>query len=311
MRRFENSAPASRGRLLAAHASLYLIWGSTYLAIRFAIETLPPFFMSSVRFALAGSLLLGYQWARGRVAVTAAHWRSAIVVGTLLLLFGNGGVAWAEQYAASGLVALTVAIVPIWMTLFDWVAGGPRPTRPLLVGLALGLAGVAVLIGPEEILGEGATDPRALAAVVMGSVAWAVGSIYSRSAPMPRSALTATAMQMICGSVALMLAAIVTGELPRVELQGVSAVSFLAWAYLVLFGSIIAYSSYVYLLRSTAPAKASTYAYVNPVIAVVLGWALASEPINARTLLAVLMIVPAVALVVSFRATPRMAAPRG
>lgn len=292
---------ASRARLLTAFAALYVIWGSTYLAIRVAIDTLPPLLMSGARFVVAGALLYAFMRWRGEPAPTLRHWRSGAVVGATLLLLGNGGVAWAEQTVPSGLAALLVAIVPGWMVLFDWMARGIRPRPPVFAGLLLGFAGVAVLVGPEDLLGGGSVDPAGAAAIFLGTIAWAFGSIYSRSAPLPRSPLMSTAVQMLVGGVWLGLAGGLLGEAADFEFGALTTASVLAWVYLVLIGAIVGFSAYIYLLRHTDAAKASTYAYVNPVIAVLLGWLLAGEPMNERVLLAVLVIVPAVALIVSFR----------
>jgi drug/metabolite transporter (DMT)-like permease len=297
--------PGAGTRLIASFAALWIIWGSTYLAIRVAIETLPPFLMSGVRFLVAGAMLYAWMRRRGEPVPTAPQWRAAAVIGGLLLLCGNGGVAWAEQYIPSGLAALIVAVVPIWMVLFDWIGGAARPRRAVIAGLALGFLGVGVLVGPEDLVVGSPVDPIATTVIVGGTIAWALGSIYSRGAPMPGSPRMSTAIQMLCGGALLTVAGALTGELGRVDLASVSLRSAAAWSYLVIFGSIVAYNAYVYLLRHTEPAKASTYAYVNPVIAVLLGWALLGEPLGPRVMLAVAMIIPAVAMIVSFRRPPR------
>jgi drug/metabolite transporter (DMT)-like permease len=302
-----NAAPdaGSRARLLAAFASLWLIWGSTYLAIRLAIETLPPLLMSGVRFLVAGVLLYVWMRRRGEPRPTAPQWRAASLIGALLLLFGNGGVAWAEQTIPSGLAALIVAIVPAWMVLFDWFGGASRPRPAVVGGLALGFVGVGVLVGPEDLFGGTAVDPVGALVICVGTIAWASGSIYSRRAALPQSPQMTTAIQMLWGGGWLVVAGLLTGEAARIDPSGVSLRSAAAWAYLVIFGSIIAYGAYVYLLRHTEPAKASTYAYVNPVIAVLLGWLIADEPMGPRVLIAVAIIIPAVALIVSFRSPAR------
>jgi drug/metabolite transporter (DMT)-like permease len=293
--------PAPRLKLIGAFASLWVIWGSTYLAIRLAIDTLPPLLMSGVRFLVAGALLLAWVRWRGEPWPSAPQIRAAAIVGALLLLFGNGGVAWAEQFIPSGLAALIVAIVPAWMVLFDWIGGASRPGLPVMLGLALGFLGVGVLVGPEELLGQGSLDPTATLVICGGTIAWALGSIYSRHAPRPRSPRMSTAIQMLWGGLWLTLTGFLSGEHLDFDLAAVTPLSIAAWLYLVVFGSIIAYGAYVYLLQNTEPAKASTYAYVNPVIAVLLGWLVASEPLSSRVLLAVAIIIPAVALIVSFR----------
>ncbi len=298
----------TRGRVIAAFAAVYVIWGSTYLAIRFAIETLPPFLMAAVRFLVAGTLLYIWRRARGAPPPTPRQWRAAAIVGTLLLLGGNGAVVWAEQFVPSGIAALIVAVVPLWMVLLDWL--GPRGARPpglVLVGLAVGFAGVAVLIGPAALLRGASTrvNPIGAAALVLGSLAWATGSLYSRSAPLPPAPLLATGMQMLCGGVALLIAGVVTGEAAAVHASVISTRSALALLYLIVFGAIVGYSAYIWLLRNVPAAQVSTYAYVNPVVAVLLGWALAGETLTARTLLAAAIIVASVAVITAARPRAR------
>ena len=280
-----------------AFAAIYLIWGSTYLAIRFAIETLPPFSMAAARFTVAGAIL--YAIARPRTErPTRLNWVSAGVVGTLLLAGGNGGVVWAEQWVPSGLAALIIATVPLWMVLFDWqFAGGPRPSKVLLAGLVWGLCGVGLLMSSTEL---GAQSREALLGglVVLGaSVSWAAGSIYARKARLPRSPFLSTAMQMIMGGLVLSLMAAIAGEGGQLQLSTFSTKSILALVYLIVFGALIAFTAYIWLLGVSTAARVSTYAYVNPAVAVLLGWLLASERLDARAALAVLIILSAVVLV--------------
>lgn len=291
-----------RWLVLAAFAAVYVIWGSTYLAIRIAIETLPPFLMAGVRFLVAGALL--YAWARltGAPRPTRVHWRATAVIGAFLLFGGTGGVAWAEQTVPSGITALLIAAVPLWMVLLDWLRpGGSRPGGAVLLGLGVGFAGVIVLVGPGEIAGSGGVDPVGAAVIMVACLSWAVGSLYSRGAPLPDSPLLSTAMEMLAGGAILTAAGLVTGEASRVEPAAVSAASLAALGYLVVFGSIIAFNAYVWLLRNAATHRVATYAYVNPVVAVVLGWAVAGEEIGPRTLLAAAIIVGAVALITTAR----------
>lgn len=289
----------SGARVGLALAAVYLVWGSTYLAIRFAVETLPPFLMAGTRFLVAGSLLYGWRRAAGFPRPTVAQWRAAAVVGGLMLLGGNGGVVWAEQWVESGTAALMVASVPLWMVLLDWARPGGRAPRPAVwAGIAVGLVGVALLFGAPTV------DARYTAGwvvLLLASIAWAAGSLYSRSAVLP-APLLATGMQMLAGGALLVLAGIGTGELAGVDPTRFSARSILALGYLIVFGSLIGYTAYVWLLRVTAPALASTYAYVNPVVAVFLGWLLAGERITPRIVLASLVIVGGVALITTARA---------
>lgn len=297
-------APVSRWRIVAAFAAVYLIWGSTYLAIRFAIETIPPFLMAGARFFTAGAMLYAWTRARGdRGRLEAAHWRSAAVMGALLLLVGNGGVTWAEQRIPSGIAALIVAAVPLWMVVLDWVRpGGARPAPRVLPGLAVGSVGLAILVGPVPLLGEERVDTLGVVVVILATLGWAAGSIYGRSARSAASPLLATAMQMLLGGAFLLLLGIGSGELGGWGVGEVSTRSLLAFVYLTLFGSLVAFSAYIWLLGVTSAARVATYAYVNPVVAVFLGWALAGEPIGPRTLLAMTVILGGVVLITTGRA---------
>jgi drug/metabolite transporter (DMT)-like permease len=299
--------PATRAGIIAALAAVYLIWGSTYLAIRFAVETLPPFLMAGVRFLVAGAVLYGWRRASGAARPSPAQWRAATVVGGLMLLGGNGGVVWAEQWIESGTAALIVATVPMWMVLLDWLRPDGRSPRPLVwAGIVVGLAGVGVLFGVPQ---DGEMYRAGWLVLVLASVSWAVGSLYSRTALLP-APLMATGMQMLAGGGLLVVAAVVTGELQGLDPAAFSVRSLLALAYLIVFGALVGYSAYVWLLRVTTPAVASTYAYVNPVVAVILGWALAGEALTGRIVLASVVIVGGVALITRASRSPRPAAPR-
>jgi drug/metabolite transporter (DMT)-like permease len=295
--------PAPLAGVLAAFTAVYVVWGSTYLAIRFAIETLPPFGMAGVRFLTAGVILYAFARARGAPRPTARQWRATALIGALLLLGGNGGVVWAEQYIPSGVAALLVGCMPIWMVLFDWLRpGGVRPSGMVVAGLALGLAGIVILVGPDELVGGGRIDPLGAGAVVFATLTWAAGSIYARTAPTPEATLLSVGMQMLAGGALLLLAGVLTGEGAAFDPSAVTLRSTLALAYLVVFGSLVAYTAYVWLLGVAPAARVATYAYVNPVVAVFLGWALADEPLTARVFAAAVVIVGAVALITRARA---------
>jgi drug/metabolite transporter (DMT)-like permease len=306
-------SPAGRPSVLqiaAAFAAIYLIWGSTYLAIHFALETLTPFWMAATRFLIAGGLLYAWARLRGGERPRLLHWRSAAIVGGLLLMGGNGGVVWAQQRVPSGLAALLVATVPLWMVLLDGAGRGwRRPATQVLLGVALGLAGVGLLVGPGKFAGAGGADPVGALVLILASLSWATGSLYARRAPLPSSPLLGTAMEMLAGGACLAVAGLVAGEAGRLDLVGASAKSLLAVAYLVLFGSLVGFTAYVWLLRVTRPALVATYAYVNPVVAVLLGWAFAGEEISARTLLAAAIIVGGVVLITTHRTRSRQGAP--
>ncbi len=290
-------------RIIAAFAAVYLIWGSTYLAIKYAIETLPPFLMSGGRFLIAGAALTVWSLFRhGTQRPEWTHWRSAVVIGALLFLGGNGGVVWAEQFIASGLAALLVATEPLWIVLFGWLRpGGVRPTGKTALGLVVGFAGVWLLIGSGISYNDGTGNGALLGVgvVLAAAFSWASGSLYSLRAPLPESPLLTSGMQMLAGGALLTLAGTFSGEWALIDVSRISAVSIGAFLYLVFFGSIIAFTAYSWLLRVTTPARAATYAYVNPVVAVVLGWALAGEPLTARMLLGAGVIVASVVLLTS------------
>lgn len=308
-------APAerpTRAAILTAYAVVYVVWGSTYLAIRVAIETLPPLLMAGTRFLIAGALL--YLWARLRGAgrPSLANWRAGAVVGGFLLLGGNGAVVWAEQSVPSSIAALLVAMLPVWMVLLEWL--GPdrkRPTARVVGGVLLGFAGVAVLVGPGALEGEGNVHLLGAIALVLGSLSWAIGSLYSRRAPLPAAPALGSGIQMLSGGLLLVVAGLLAGEGAHgIELAQVSATSLAAVAYLIVFGSIIGFSAFVWLLRVEPPSRVATYAYVNPVVAVALGWLFAGERLAPPTLLAAAIIIGAVALIVSGpRSAPRVSSP--
>ena len=301
-------AGGGRGLVIAAFIAIYLIWGSTYLGIRFAVETIPPFLLSAVRFGLAGLLLLVVASARGVAAATLPQWRTGAIVGSLLML-ANSVVGVAVKRIPSGVAALLIAMTPLFMVLLEWARPkGRRPTVWVVAGLLIGLAGVATLIGPASFGDGERIDPIGAATVVFGALAWSVGSIYSRHAPRPESSLMMTAIQMSVGGVFVGILAILTGELTTFQLSAVSGRSTLAFIYLLVFGSLIGFSAFVYLLRVSTPAKVATYAYVNPVVAVLLGWLFADEAISGRMLAAAGIIVAGVALITA--AEGRMPPPR-
>jgi drug/metabolite transporter (DMT)-like permease len=289
---------ATAARIAAAFAIVYVVWGSTYLGIRFALETIPPFLMAGARFLLAGGALYAYSRWRGAPRPTVREWRHAALLGGFLFLGGNGAVVWAQQYVPSGVAALLVATEPMIFVLLDGWRRGRRPDARVLAGLALGLAGVGLLVGPGAILGGGRVHAGAAIVVLLGATSWAWGSLKSSTLPLPKSPTMSTAMTLFSGGVLLSAAAIVRGEPWAFDPAAVSAKSLLATLYLVSFGSIVAFSAYLFLLKNATPARVATYAYVNPVVAVLLGWAFAGEPLVRRTVLAALVIVASVALII-------------
>jgi drug/metabolite transporter (DMT)-like permease len=290
--------------LLSAFGAVYLIWGSTYLGIRYAIESIPPLLMAGSRFAIAGAVLLLVAVVRGDGRPDRGEWASAALTGLLLIGIGNGGVTWAEQTVPSGIAALVASVVPLWMTLMDWARpGGARPAFPTFAGLILGMAGLVVLLGGDLAGGAAPVGGSAvgMAVLILATIGWALGSVLASHVRLPRSPITAIGAQMTVGGGALLAAGFVAGEGAAFDPALVTARSAVSWVYLVVFGSWIGFSAYVWLLRNTSPAKASTYAFVNPLVALILGVWLASEPLDPRTVAAIAIILSGVALIVLHR----------
>ena len=291
------TAPPARWQLAAAFLCIYVVWGSTYLAMKFAVSTVPPFLMGAVRFLVAGGLLVAWSAWRGRAATTRRMWRNAAVVGGLLLFWGNGSVAWASQRVPSGVVSLLVATVPLWLVVIEGVRGR-SPTLPQLLGVVVGLAGVSLLVLPTSGAAVVAPIDPVGALVLMGStLAWTAGSLFSRTAEQSGYAPMASGMQMLCGGAMLTLLALVTGEPSRFVFHAMSLRSALAVGYLIVFGSLVGFSTYMWLLQKASPTAVGTYAYVNPAVAVALGALFAGERLPARGALAMGIIVGSVALV--------------
>jgi len=280
------------------------------LAIRFAIETFPPFLMAAIRFLIAGGVLYAWMRLRGAQRPTRANWKAAMIIGGLLLLGGNGGVTKAEQVIPSGLTAVLITIVPIWMALVElFQKDRVVPTPQTVLGLVLGFGGVVLLVGPGGLAGSGGLNPLWVGVLLFASLSWAIGSVYSRKASLPKTPLLGSGMEMLAGGVLLLLVSLVSQEWVGFQPSNVSFLSLVSFLYLIVFGSLIAFSSYVWLLTKTTTARASTYAYVNPVVAVFLGYFLAGEQLTFRTLLASSMIVIAVVVITTYksRQSPRKA----
>ncbi len=289
-------------RVIAAFAAVYTIWGSTYLAIRFAVETVPPFLMVGARVVIAGAILYAVMRMRGTPAPTRAQWRATAIIGGLLLVGGNGVLAWAEQTVPSGLSALMIATVPVWMVLLDWLRGSRvRPNAGVSIGLVLGLLGIALLVEPASLGGGNHVSAIGVAVLTFAAVSWATGSFYARTAPLPAASLLGTGMEMLMGGAFALIVGLLTGELGRLRIDHVSLQSLVAFGYLIAFGSLVGFSAYTWLLRVTTPARVSTYAYVNPVVAVFLGWALAGEALTLQTLLAAAIIIAAVVIITTYQ----------
>ena len=285
-----------RWKIAIAFFAVYVCWGMTYLAMRIAVVDIPPHLMSGSRFLVAGLMLYAWTRMRGERPPTWRQWRAATVIGAFLLLGGNASVAWAEQRVPSGLAAVLIAVAPIWMVGLEWARGGSRPEKHVMVGLLLGLVGVGLLVSGRSIPGA-RVDPLGAAILILASASWAWGSVLSKSAPLPQSPFLATSMEMIAGGVLLLLTAALAGQFNSFNLTQVSADAALSWAYLVIFGSLVGFTAYIWLLGVTSIAKAGTYAYVNPIVAVLLGWAILDETVTSRMLVAAAIILVGVALV--------------
>lgn len=295
------SAP-TRSLVIIAFSALYIIWGSTYLGIRFAIDTIPPFLMAGGRFLLAGVIMYAIAWSQGIGKSSWANWRTSLIIGACLLLGGNGGVTISEKYIDTGLAALIVAIVPIYMVLLGWASGmAPKPTPIVWIALTGGFLGVGILFGPALHFSsnDGRNPAIGISILLVTSFIWSAGSLYSRAARHAASPFLTAAQQMICGGMLLLVAGIVTGELPRLHFSSISISSWVAFIYLVLIGAVVGYTAYIWLLRHCEPAKVATYAYVNPIVAVLLGAFFAGEKVTMRMLIAGCLIIGSVALVIT------------
>ena len=284
--------------VLAAFATVYVLWGSTYLGIRIAIESIPPLLMGGTRFFIAGLILYGFMRMRGAPRPRLILWKNAAIVGAALLLVGNGGLTWAEQTVPSNIAALIIASTPLWIIIFDWLRpNGQRPHGSVFVGLVLGFIGVGLIIASKDRHGHNVAEPVGAIVLLIAAVCWAAGSVFSRHARQSESALLAVAMQMIAGGALLLLAGAASGEFQRLDFHSITAQSRLAFLYLLVCGSLIGFTAYVWLLQVSTPARVSTYAFVNPLIAVVLGRVFKHEILPKSVLLAGALILAAVVLI--------------
>jgi len=313
---------APRALVLAAFAAIYLIWGSTYLAIKYAVATVPPFFMTGARFLLAGSVLYAWAVLRARrggadaeapqpAEVARRRWRDAFIVGALLIVGGTALVGWAELSVPSGITSLILATTPLWMVLMESAIESKRaPTARVIAGVVVGIVGLGVLVGPSLVSADGDLSLLGVASLALAALTWSAGAMFSRRAAAPRSPARATAMQMIAGALLSILVGFVIGEHRALSLRGISLPSMIAVGYLVIAGALVGFTAYLWLMRVSTPSRVATHAYVNPVVAVLLGWAVLGESVTARTGAAMAIIVLAVVLIVSAPSRTRAAGPR-
>lgn len=294
-------------KVVIAFAVLYIVWGSTYLAIRVVIETLPPLLMASARFLIAGLILTVVGRARTSERLNCRYVAATAIVGTLLLS-ANGLVCWAELTVPSGMAALIVATMPLWMVILEWLFfGGSRPKAGVLLGVGIGLAGVYLLLDPSGF--DGPVPCAGIVALLLGCVFWASGSLYARQAPLPRSSLLATGMEMLAGAVVLGLAGLALGEGSEIHWSSISLRSVIAWVYLVVFGSLLGFTAYLWLLKVSTPTRVSTYAYVNPTVAVLLGTVVGKETLSLEMIIGGAVILASVGLILHQSRRPRDEAP--
>ncbi len=294
-------------KIWIALLAVYIVWGSTYLAIRFTVETIPPFLSAGIRFLVSGAILMIWRRAAGDTMPTARQWRSTAIVGILLLLGGNGLVSFAELRIASGIAALIVGTVPLWLVLIEAVRpGGVRPTPLAILGLLIGFGGIYLLVGPEDLSSASLQfDAFGIGTVMLAAFLWSLGSIYSRGADMPSSSLMATGAEMLTGGLALVAFSGSVGEWRGFNFSAVSTSSWIGLAYLITFGSMVGFVSYIWLLKNAPVSLVATYAYVNPLVAVFLGAWLANETLNARILVAALIIISSVVLINQTKRKPK------
>jgi drug/metabolite transporter (DMT)-like permease len=291
--------------------ALYIVWGSTYLAIRFVVESMPPFLAAGFRFLIAGAVLYAFSRLRREKKPVRVEWRSAAIVGLFLIVGGNGAVMWAEQRVASGIASLMIASVPLWIALLDTIRpGGRRPDRWVILSVIAGFIGIIILVGPSQMVGsEDQVDLVGIAVLLFAAFSWAIGSLYNRGAQLPDSPLLATGMQMLVGSLGLIILGTVVGEWSRVNPAEFTTNSLLGFGFLVIFGSWVGFASYIWLLRVAPITLVSTYAYVNPLVAIMLGSLLAGEALTSRVLLAALFILGSVVVITMSQSVGSKAVP--
>ena len=310
MSNLRSSAHPSRAAVILAFAAVYLIWGSTYLAIHYAVETIPPFLMAGCRFLIAGAVL--YLWTRagGTPRPSRREWVGSAFIGALLLVSGNGGLCWSEQRVPSGLAALLLAAIPIWMVLLDSLRrDGTKLGVRVIGGMAMGAAGIVLLVGPAHLWGSSRMDLAGAGVLMLSSFSWALGSVLSHKVSLPRSPFQAAAMEMLAGGALLLALGVLSGESRHLNPGAVAARSLAGLAYLIAAGSLLGFTAYFWLLRTVPMARVSTYAFVNPAVAVFLGWAFGSEVVTGRVLLASATVIAGVALIITHQPTPATFSP--
>ena len=289
-------------KLLLAFAIIYLVWGSTYLAIRFGVREIPPFLMAGLRFTIAGLAMWAWLRVSGTPSPTLREWRDATVLGTLMFLIDYACLFWAEQRVPSGIAAVILAMIPVCITLLEITfLRTQRLTLRLALGLAIGIIGVVVLMNPWASLGEAALDRRGVIALLVSCCGWSVGTIVTGRLTLPASKPMSAAAQMLSGGVQLLVLAAIAGEFAHFRMQNISSIAWLSLVYLIIAGSIVGFTAYVWLLHYESPTRVGTYAYVNPVVAVILGAVLGGETVGRRTILGAALILISVAAITTIK----------
>lgn len=296
--------------VIIALLSVYIFWGGTYLGMKVAIETMPPFWMAGTRFLIAGGVLYVLARMQGEGRPSAREWRGAGIVGALLLLGGNGMVAWAEQRVPSAIASMLVATVPLWIIAFNWAGSRKAPGIGTIAGVILGFTGIVILVSHTGGESDKSLDAIGLITLVIASICWSAGSMYSRRARLPKSPMMSTAVQMLVGGALLLIASYFTGDWSKLHLSDISLRSYLALGYLIFFGSICGYTAYIWLLKNADPTWVSTYAFVNPIVALFLGWCLADEQLTVNSLAASVIIIAAVIVITVFGRKPQSSTAR-
>jgi drug/metabolite transporter (DMT)-like permease len=292
-------------RVIAAYAAIYVVWGSTFLALRYAVASMPPLLTIALRSTIAGALLFGWAWLGGAVRVSCRDWRSATIGGCCFFVLCHGSLGWAEQHVSSGLAAVIMALIPVWVVILDWLRpGGTRPARATIAGMAISFGGVALLVAPELLAAGPSSDGLAALVLVGSALAWAAGSILSRGANPEVAPSTMAAMQLLSGGAVLLVVSLLGGEWRAFSVRAIEPQALAALAYLIVAGSLLTFSAYLWLLRVSSPARVATYAYVNPVVALLLGWAFGGEVLATGEVAAALLAVAGVALIISARRAP-------
>jgi len=294
-------------KIWIALIALYIVWGSTYFGIKVAIETIPPFFHAGIRFLISGLILMSWQRAAGHDLPTRKQWMSTAFIGLMLLLGGNGLVAWAEKFIPSGIAALIISSTPMFLVVAEAMRpNGIKPRWQVIVGLLIGFAGIFILVGPGKISGSGIKlDPFGVAALLVACLLWTIGSIFSKTADLPKSSLMTTGAEMLMGSIGLFVVSLLTGELNGWDPAQVSMRSIYGLSYLITVGSIIGFGSYIWLLQNAPISLVATYAYVNPIVPVLLGSWLGNEPLGPHIWVAAAIIIGSVIFINTSRSKPK------